>query len=202
MHSSPAQPASDADGVSKDPYTLLRVPRDAGAAEVTQAYERELRAAHAAGAIPYCVDLLHAFETLSDPVKRRLFYSTGVTAERPRSRSPQDFYGVRGTWRAPSCSMLDGTPLGSEPAAVRTRTPVAPRSVAPPPPRLGFASAAGLVMLGISIGSYLASHHDAPASPTAGQVVTCVTSDGIPTFVERVPVGAQPACPSGTSPSH
>ena len=147
-----------------DPYALLGVPRDVGAAELQRSYERALNDAHRAGALRLAQDLVQAHDTLRDARRRRLFDEHARLVSAPRL-PPQTAYYARqrpgAPWRAPTRSMLDdGTPGPAQ------SCPAAPGPSARRRPRLGLASLLAVLVLGIGVGMTLAHHTAAPASGT------------------------------------
>jgi hypothetical protein len=68
-----------------DLYALLGVAPNASTAEIKRAYELALNRANRDGAIKHSVDLVQAYETLSDPRRREVYDRHGVTPIRERS---------------------------------------------------------------------------------------------------------------------
>jgi curved DNA-binding protein CbpA len=80
----------------QDYYRLLDVRRDASAAELKRAYELALSRANREGATRHMVDLVRAYEVLSNPGRRRVYDETGIGVV--PERVPND-YGRAVPWR-------------------------------------------------------------------------------------------------------
>ena len=80
----------------KDLYALLDVRRDASPAELRRCYELALQRANRDGATRHMVDLVKAYEILSQPDRRRVYDETGLTVVPERVPNT---YGRAVPWR-------------------------------------------------------------------------------------------------------
>ena len=86
----------------QDYYRLLDVHRDASAAELKRAYEVALSRANRDGATKHMVDLVKAYEVLSDPRRRRVYDETGLGVVPERVPNT---YGRAVPWRGGSLGL-------------------------------------------------------------------------------------------------
>lgn len=172
----------------RDFYDLLGVRPDATQADIQWSYERALNRAHRDGAHKFMTELSQAYDTLSDPHRRRTYDRHGLPALRqPRSWAP--------------VPAQRPTPLPAQQQwPVRHNVmPVGPRR------RRWRVPALAVFCLGVVAGLFLALQVMGLLPGTddaagAQQHVTCVATPAGAAYSYVAPAGQPVACTNGAAP--